>query len=33
MRKNDIGKTAGLCGAVSLVVVLICQLFHEGGIP
>jgi len=33
MQKNDIGKAAGLCGAVSLIVVVICQIFHAGGIP
>jgi hypothetical protein len=33
MQKNDIGKTAGLCGAVSLIVVLICEMVHNGGIP
>lgn len=33
MQKNDIGKVGGISGIVALIVVVICQLFHEGGIP
>ena len=33
MQKNDIGKLGGVSGAVALVVVIICQLFHSGGTP
>jgi len=33
MQKNDIGKLGGISGAVALVVVIICQLFHNGGVP
>jgi hypothetical protein len=31
MNKNDIGKTAGISGAVAVIVSIICQLFHSGG--
>jgi len=33
MKKNDIGKGAGVSGAVAVIVTVICQLFHNGGIP
>jgi len=33
MQKNDIGKLGGVSGAVALVVVIICQLFHSSGVP
>jgi len=33
MQKNDIGKVAGISGAVALIVSVICQLFHSGGSP
>jgi len=33
MQKNDIGKVGGISGIVALIVTVICQLFHEGGIP
>ena len=33
MQKNDIGKVGGISGIVALFVTVICQLFHEGGIP
>jgi len=33
MQKNDIGKLGGISGIVALIVTVICQLFHEGGIP
>jgi len=33
MQKNDIGKVGGVAGIVALIVTVICQLFHEGGIP
>jgi len=33
MQKNDIGKVGGITGIVALIVTVICQLFHEGGIP
>ena len=33
MQKKSIGKTAGISGAVALIVTIICQLFHSGGIP
>jgi len=33
MQKNDIGKTAGISGAVAVIVSIICQVFHNGGVP
>ena len=30
MQKNDIGKLGGISGAVAVIVVIICQLFHSG---
>jgi len=33
MQKNDIGKVAGISGAVALIVSVVCQLFHSGGVP
>jgi len=33
MKKNDIGKTAGISGAVAVIVSIICQVFHSGGVP
>jgi len=30
MNKNDIGKTAGISGAVAVIVSIICQIFHGG---
>ncbi len=33
MQKNDIGKVGGISGIVALIVTIVCQLFHEGGIP
>ena len=33
MQKNDIGKLGGISGAVAVIVVRICQLFHSGGVP
>jgi len=33
MQKNDIGKVGGISGIVALIVTVICQLFHDGGIP
>ena len=33
MQKNDIGKVGGISGIVALIVTVICQLFHNGGIP
>ena len=33
MQKNDIGKLGGISGAVAVIVVIICQLFHNGGVP
>tara|TARA_R110002020_G_scaffold467051_1_gene690275 strand:+ start:173 stop:274 length:102 start_codon:yes stop_codon:yes gene_type:complete len=33
MKKNEIGKTAGISGAVALIVTIVCQMFHSGGVP
>jgi hypothetical protein len=33
MQKNDIGKTAGISGAVAVIVSIMCQVFHSGGVP
>tara|TARA_R100000501_G_C2510428_1_gene42265 strand:- start:144 stop:245 length:102 start_codon:yes stop_codon:yes gene_type:complete len=33
MQKNDIGKTAGISGAVAVIVTIICQVIHGGGVP
>jgi len=33
MQKNDIGKLGGISGVVALIVVVICQVFHAGGVP
>jgi len=33
MKQNDIGKVGGVAGLVALIVTLVCQLFHNGGIP
>jgi len=33
MDKNDIGKTAGISGAVAVIITVVCQLFHSGGVP
>ena len=33
MEKNTIGKFAGVSGAVAVIVTVICQIFHNGGIP
>jgi len=33
MQKNDIGKTARISGAVAVIVSIICQVFHSGGVP
>ena len=33
MNKNDIGKTAGISGAVAVIITVVCQMFHTGGVP
>tara|TARA_R100001244_G_scaffold87768_1_gene67048 strand:+ start:475 stop:576 length:102 start_codon:yes stop_codon:yes gene_type:complete len=33
MQKNEIGKLSGISGAVAVIVVIICQIFHAGGVP
>ena len=33
MDKKLVGKYAGLTGAVALVLTVICQITHDGGIP
>jgi len=33
MNKNDIGKTAGIGGAIAVIITIACQLFHSGGVP
>jgi len=33
MQKNDIGKTAGISVAVAVIVSVMCQIFHSGGVP
>jgi len=33
MNKNDIGKTAGISGAVAVIITVVCQMFHAGGVP
>jgi len=33
MQKNDIGKTAGISGVVAVIVSIICQVLHSGGVP
>ena len=33
MNKNDISKTAGISGAVALIITIICNMFHSGAIP
>ena len=33
MKKNEIGKTAGISGVVALIVTIVCQMFHSGGVP
>jgi len=33
MDKKLVGKYAGLTGAVALILTIICQITHDGGIP
>ena len=33
MNKNDIEKTAGISGAVALLITILCNLFHSGVNP
>jgi len=33
MKKNEMGKVAGISGAVAVIVTIVCQIFHNGGIP
>tara|TARA_R100001086_G_C11665458_1_gene211440 strand:- start:72 stop:173 length:102 start_codon:yes stop_codon:yes gene_type:complete len=33
MNKNNIGKSAGIGGAVAVIITIVCQLFHAGGVP
>ena len=33
MDKNSLGKGAGIGGAVAVIIAIICQLTHNGGIP
>jgi len=33
MNKNDIGKTVGISGAVAVIITIVCQMFHTGGVP
>jgi len=33
MNKNEIGKTAGISGAVALIITIICNMFHSGVSP
>jgi len=33
MNKNNIGKFAGIGGAVAVIITVVCQLFHAGGVP
>jgi len=33
MNKKIAGKYAGLAGAVALVITVLCQVTHNGGIP
>jgi len=33
MDKKAVGKYAGLTGAVSLFLIILCQITHDGGLP
>jgi len=33
MNKNEIGKVAGISGAIAVLVSILCQVFHTGGVP
>ena len=33
MEKNSFGKGAGLGGVIALIVIVLCQVMHEGVIP
>jgi len=33
MDKKIVGKYAGLIGAVALIITVLCQITHNGGIP
>jgi len=33
MDKKIVGKYAGLTGAVALIITIICQITHNGGLP
>tara|TARA_R100000687_G_C6318716_1_gene103941 strand:- start:141 stop:242 length:102 start_codon:yes stop_codon:yes gene_type:complete len=33
MDKNNIGKMAGVGGAIAVIITVVCQLFHAGGVP
>tara|TARA_R100000687_G_scaffold79278_1_gene73404 strand:+ start:117 stop:218 length:102 start_codon:yes stop_codon:yes gene_type:complete len=33
MNKNDIGKVAGISGAVAVIISIVCSLTHNGGVP
>jgi len=33
MDKKSGGITVGLSGAVAVIISIICQIFHDGGIP
>ena len=33
MEKNSFGKGAGLGGVIALIVIVLCQVMHDGVIP
>tara|TARA_Y100001951_G_scaffold5262_1_gene3386 strand:+ start:239 stop:340 length:102 start_codon:yes stop_codon:yes gene_type:complete len=33
MDRKDFGKGAGIGGAVAVIITIVCQLFHAGGVP
>jgi len=33
MNKNEIGKVAGISGGIAVIVSILCQVFHNGGVP
>jgi len=33
MDKKSSGITVGISGAVAVIISIICQIFHDGGIP
>jgi len=33
MDKKNSGITVGISGAVAVIITIICQIFHDGGVP